>query len=187
MRVIAGRARGYPLRSVRDRSVRPTPDRVREALFSILGDRVKDRPFLDLYAGSGAVGIEALSRGASEVTFVEKSRAAIAVIHSNLSRCGFEGGGRVIGADVVDLLRRGELAEESFAVAYIDPPYESTEGALVLRELERTPPAVAETELIVFEHRRKAPPPETAGFLVRTRTAFYGDTALSFYQRAGLF
>ena len=181
MRVIAGEARGFLLKSARGRSVRPTADRVREALFSILADRVEGSRFLDLYAGTGAVGIEALSRGASEAMFVERSRAALRAIHSNLRRCGFENRARVIASPVLQALGRGEL-EGHYGVIYVDPPYESTEAPLVLVLLGGEQENRVSGGLVVLEHRRAACPPDGAGRLRLARTALYGDTALSFYQ-----
>ena len=121
MRVIAGSAKGTKLR-VPDRVSRPTSDRVREAIFSILGERVPGAAVCDLYAGSGALGIEALSRGAASTLFIERDRRAVEMIESNLEAAGL-GGGSVRAMEVERFLGRGGRREASFDLVFADPPY----------------------------------------------------------------
>jgi len=184
MRVIAGRARGFRLETAPGHAVRPTADRVREALFSILGNRVAGGAFVDLYAGSGAVGLEALSRGARHATFVERDRAALKALSSNLRRCGFEGQARVIGAPVIATLRGGALAGGDYDIAFLDPPYRSEETATALGLVAAGKGILSGGGVVVLEHGRSWGPPGSAGSLSLSRTALYGDTALSFYAFA---
>ena len=119
MRVISGTARGKKLREPADNSIRPTTDKVKEALFNIIQFDIEGRRVLDLFAGTGQLGIECLSRGAASVTFVDKSRDALTIVKQNLSACGFDG--RIVPGDSVDFLRRGE----KFDLVLLDPPYAS--------------------------------------------------------------
>jgi 16S rRNA (guanine966-N2)-methyltransferase len=175
MRVIAGAHKGRRLQAPRGSDTRPTSDRVREALFSILGDITGAR-VLDLYAGSGALGIEALSRGAAEAVFVESSRRAAEVIRANLHAVG-DPPAKVHTADALAWLRR---ADGPFDLVFADPPYSSaTQVGDGLSEL--LPPLVKETSLIVTESDKRAPLPLTLA-LVDER--IYGDTRIAIH-RAG--
>src|SRR4051812_37166824 len=118
MRVIAGEFRSRRLKSLEGLDTRPTPDRVRESLFSILAPEIEDAVFLDAYAGTGAVGIEALSRGASRAIFIERSKAAVAVIRENLAALGLQKRADVIAGRVLQHLR-GHRAD----IVFLDPPY----------------------------------------------------------------
>jgi 16S rRNA (guanine966-N2)-methyltransferase len=155
MRVIAGEAKGKKLVAPAGTTTRPAAERLRESLFGMLGERVEDARVLDLFAGSGALGIEALSRGAREVTFVERDDAAIGAIRRNLTTTGYADRGRVVRADVSAYLRR---AADEFDLVFCDPPYADvalladllaaddlrrvTRGALVVRTLRKhAPPA----------------------------------------------
>src|SRR5687767_13028952 len=135
MRVIAGRFKGRRLKTPTWDGLRPTSDKLRETLFNILAPRIEGARLLDGYAGTGAVGIEALSRGAAHVTFVDKDRRAVALIEDNLAICGVEAGYTIEGRDLIAALRRiGDTAFDSaaFDIAWLDPPYEITDisGAL---------------------------------------------------------
>ncbi len=141
MRVIAGKAKGRKLRSVPGTGTRPITDRAKSALFSILGNDVIDCRFLDLFAGTGQVGIEALSRGAAEVVFVEKGRAAVRTIQANLAHTGLTGSTRVLKADVFAFLR-GE--PEPFDYVYIAPPQYRGLWAETLKALDSRPAWLAE-------------------------------------------
>src|SRR3990170_1990950 len=133
MRVIAGVARGVPLVAPRDRRTRPITDRVKETMFGILGERIPGARVLDLYAGSGAVGIEALSRGASHATFVERGREALAALRTNLDRTGLAGMARVVDADVERFLATAGGGPWDLIV--LDPPYDARAIVTPLRDL----------------------------------------------------
>jgi len=134
MRVIAGSARGRRLFSPSGTDVRPTADRIREALFSSFGDRVAGALFLDLFCGTGAVGVEALSRGAKHAAFVDNSRECAAIVEKNLTHTGFAGVGEIICGDALQAIR-GRLRGRAFDITYLDPPYDRGMMLPALREL----------------------------------------------------
>lgn len=178
MRVIAGSAGSITLVSPRDRATRPITDRVKETLFGILGERVLDARVLDLYAGSGAIGIEALSRGAAHATFVERSREGLAAIRSNLERTRLAAAASVHGDDVLRYLER--TGDGPFDLVVLDPPY--AERA-ILAPLERLGPHLAPDATVVVKHFWRTPIPDVAG-LERWRERRFGETALTFLDRA---
>jgi 16S rRNA (guanine(966)-N(2))-methyltransferase RsmD len=190
MRVIAGSWRSRVLAAPEGIDTRPTADRLRETLFNVLTqgavDRVAGSHFLDLYAGSGAVGIEALSRGAVSATFVEQSPVALGVLRKNLDSLGLRAGfvveKRSVGRFLKDAVEKG--APTRFRVVFLDPPYESAEEyALTLELLGGEGVALlAEGAWVVAEHRRKALLAERYGSLARFRVKEQGDAALSFYE-----
>jgi 16S rRNA (guanine(966)-N(2))-methyltransferase RsmD len=163
-------------------AVRPTGDRVKEALFNILRDRVPDCRFLDLFAGSGNIGIEALSRGASVAVFVEANRRHAAIIKENLKACGLEPKARLISAKVAEALRL--LAEEgqAFDLIFLDPPYLKSFEAVTLADIERYHLLKPEGVIIV-ESSKKDCMPQSVGDLSLLRTEKYGDTLLSFFVK----
>lgn len=184
MRIIAGSAGGRVLKSFRGPGVRPTTDRIRESWFSILGSRVEGARFLDLYAGTGAVGIEALSRGAARCVLVEKSRQGVAVIRENLRVLGDlpAAAAEVRGGDAVSAVAALERAGEVFDVIFADPPYEETEAPRkVLEALGNTQSLLAVEGLVAIQHSRRVPLPETSGRLRRTAERTYGDSLISMY------
>jgi 16S rRNA (guanine966-N2)-methyltransferase len=190
MRVIAGSLRGRGLAAPAGLDTRPTADRLRETLFNVLTqgarDRVAGAAFLDLYAGSGAVGIEAASRGAAPVVFVEQGAAALAVLRRNLDGLGLKGAGiRVEKRGVGRFLRE---AKGEFGVIFLDPPYElEAEYAGTLGLLGGDCVGlVADGGLVVAEHRRKLALEEAYGRLRRVRVKEQGDAGLSFYEVAEL-
>ena len=179
MRVIAGRLGGRRLTAPRGAATRPTSDRVREALFSALGD-VAGALVCDLYAGTGALGIEALSRGARRAVFVESARPALAALRQNLAALG-------LGDDVARVLplsveRALELLppEGRFDLAFLDPPYAALLPAAAAAA--RLAPALAPGGRLVLEHASRDAAPEIQG-LARDATRTYGDTAVSLYTR----
>jgi 16S rRNA (guanine(966)-N(2))-methyltransferase RsmD len=176
MRVIAGTARGVPLVAPRDRGTRPITDRVKETLFAILGDRVPDARVLDLYAGSGAVGIEALSRGAAHATFVERARAPLAAVHANLARTHLAALARVEAADVERFLR--ETRDGPWDLVFVDPPYE--ERAIVA-PLRAVVPHLAPNASLVAKHFWRTELPEVDG-LEAVRQRRFGETMLTFWE-----
>jgi 16S rRNA (guanine(966)-N(2))-methyltransferase RsmD len=178
MRVIAGSARGITLRAPRDADTRPVTDRVKETLFGILGDRVPGARVLDLYAGSGALGVEALSRGAAHATFVERGREALASIRHNLERTGLAAEASVRGGDVLRYL--AEAPEVPFDLAFLDPPY--AERA-ILAPLERLAPFLSPEASVVVKHFWRTEVPIPQG-LRRWRERRFGETALTFLAGA---
>ena len=188
-RVIAGRARGIRLVGPGE-ATRPLGDRVKETLFAILEPHIRDRPFLDLYAGSGAAGIEALSRGASAAVFVDRDRKAVAAIERNLEATGLAGASaRVHAASASAWLERAVRAGDPprFRVAFMDPPYEHHEE--LARALERVagagPDTVVDSDgVVVAKHFWKASPPGRIGLLGSVREQRFGETMLTFYRWA---
>jgi 16S rRNA (guanine966-N2)-methyltransferase len=168
---------------------RPTSDRLRETLFNILGPRVEGSRFVDLYAGSGAVGIEAISRGAEFVWFAEDARPAVAAIRANLSALKIAGGFALEDRGTAKLLQALVAKERGAEIVFLDPPYEAeAEYEETLKFIARNHPAVlAEGAMVVAEHGRNYKPEARYSVLERTRVLEQGDAALSFYRiRTGL-
>jgi 16S rRNA (guanine966-N2)-methyltransferase len=174
MRVIAGVARGRLLVAPRGTATRPITDRVKETLFAILGERTPDANVLDLYAGSGAIGIEALSRGAAHCDFVEVARPAVAAIRENLQRTGFEDLGSVQQEDVVRHLAHPSAM--AYDLVFLDPPYEER---AILPPLERLPAHLAPGAAVVVKHHWRTPIPGSPG-LTEWRERRFGETMLTF-------
>jgi len=158
-------------------------DKLRETLFNILAPRIAGTRFLDLYAGTGAVGIEALSRGATAVTFVESDKRAETLISENLAHCGVENGYAIIRATVARAIDQLDAAAfgpyELFDIVWFDPPYDDEQPDAVL---DAAGVLIAPGGLLVLEHARRRQAPETAARLVRVRQVTGGDSALSFYE-----
>ncbi|HEV2135333.1 MAG TPA: 16S rRNA (guanine(966)-N(2))-methyltransferase RsmD [Terracidiphilus sp.] len=186
MRIIGGRFGSRRLTAPAGESTRPTSDRLRETLFNVLAPRIEGAAFLDLYAGSGAVGIEALSRGAASVTFVERAPAALKVLRANLTRLGLTEGFRIQPGQVGAFLRRTLDAEPSgFDLIFLDPPYDAAEEYTATLGLlgGEAVGLVAAGGRVIAEHRRKVRLEEGYGGLSRVRLLEQGDAALSFYSR----
>lgn len=181
MRIIAGKAKGMRLTSVPGMQTRPTADRVREALFSILGPAVAGSRFLDLYAGNGAVGLEALSRGAERVIWVEMNRGATRTIRTNVEKTGLTGG-EIYTSTVERALAKLEDAGEVFDYIFLDPPYDKGLVHKTLAALEHLSLLALGGEIIA-ESRKKEDAPPTMSKFVMKREQFYGDTVLRFYRR----
>ena len=183
MRIIAGSLRRRTIEAPTGLATRPTSDRLRETLFNVLAPRMKDATFLDLYAGSGAVGIEALSRGAAKVTFVERVPTALKVMRGNLEKLGVREGFRIETSNVAAYLRRAGV-EQGFDVVFLDPPYDAAdEYGMALGLLGGAAMGLlAEGAVVIAEHRRKETLNEEYGSLQRTRLLLQGDAALSFYR-----
>jgi 16S rRNA (guanine966-N2)-methyltransferase len=185
MRVIAGAAGGIRL-DVPKTDVRPTMDRVKAAIFSSLGEEIVGARVLDLFAGTGALGIEALSRGAASALFVEENSAAIAAIERNLARTKLEG--RVRRQDVFTFLRSTQ-AREPFKIIFADPPYEKTKSGGEFTSLLLEDPQLAEmlepSGIFVLEKRPAEQMPRMPLWNV-TRARAYGTTEVLFLQRAGI-
>jgi 16S rRNA (guanine966-N2)-methyltransferase len=179
MRVIAGKAKSMRLVSPKGATLRPTSDAVREALFSSLGEAVIDAGFLDLYAGTGAVGIEALSRGAALCVFVERDRRCVQAIRTNLENTRLSDRAVVVPRDARRAVEEVLTEHGPFGIVFLDPPYDDASAARVTEIVLSGGPAVA-PGLLILQHSRKAPP---QGLPEPQRTRTYGETALSFYER----
>ena len=180
MRIVAGVWRGRTLKSPTWDGLRPTSDRLRETLFNILGPSIHGARVLDGYAGTGAIGIEALSRGAAAVTFVERDPRAVKLIETNLSALGAGDAAKpvIIRAGLADAVTR--LGGQVFDLIILDPPYAHGAAAEALTAAGAV--AAAGTR-VVLEHAARHAPPDAHAGLRRTRTVTAGDSALSFYER----
>lgn len=187
MRVIAGTYRSRPLVAPRGQETRPTSDRLRETLFNVLAPRIEGARFADLYAGTGAVGIEALSRGAAHVTFVESAAAAITALCTNLTALGIRSGFEIQQRSVPVVLRNLARRDPQFTLVYLDPPWEDrmayTQTLSFLGGAAST--LLVPDALVVAEHARRMPDglAESYATLHRYRVLEQGDAALSFYQQ----
>ncbi|MFT3745053.1 MAG: 16S rRNA (guanine(966)-N(2))-methyltransferase RsmD [Pyrinomonadaceae bacterium] len=181
MRVISGQYGGRVLKSPPDNKTRPTSDRLRETLFNVLAPRIDEETrFLDLCAGTGAVGIEALSRGAAFVTFVDRSKKSCALIEQNLDSLAIpEEATNILGLDAENFTGREHTT--GWDIAFFDPPYES-DYALVLHEFGFNKTLLNEDGLLVVEHHTKKQMPDEVGHLRRWRVLKQGETTLSFYE-----
>jgi 16S rRNA (guanine966-N2)-methyltransferase len=174
MRVIGGEFRSRRLKSLPGLALRPTPDRLRETLFDILAARVEGATFVDAYAGTGAVGIEALSRGAREAVFVDYSHAAVDTIRQNLRALGIEERAQVFRGKALVVLERLHSG-----IVFLDPPYDKEkEYSAALDLLGGAPP-----DLVIAQHAVRCVLPERCGALGRTRAVRQGDNVLTFYAR----
>jgi len=186
MRVIAGIYRSRILKSLKGMSLRPTSDRLRETLFNVLGHDLSGTRFVDVFAGTGAIGIEALSRGASEVVFIENHAPAATLIRRNLESLQITTGATVTTADALagleKLARKHRSDGITYDYVYLDPPYaEQGEYSRVLRFLGAAN-FLSQDGAVIAEHRRSFDPPEKAGRLERARVLQQGDAVLSFYR-----
>ncbi len=182
MRIIGGSAGGRTLKAPAGAQTRPTAGRVREALFSILGTPPETAQILDLFAGSGGLGLEALSRGAQKVVFVDQDNAAVQVLRQNIEALGFGPSTEVHQADAPRHLKRLVKGPLRFHWIFIDPPYASSLASECLQILSGAT-LLSSEGLIVVEHDRRSPPDEFYASLVRSDIRRYGDTSLSFYER----
>lgn len=184
MRVIAGKFRSRTLVAPRGLDTRPTSDRLRETLFNVLAPRIEGSAFLDLYAGSGANGIEALSRGASCVVFVEKAAPAIAAIRANLRTLGIQVDWQLETRSAAPSLKRLAEQGQRFDLVFLDPPYIAVdEYAQILSGLGGDcAPLLADGAIVIAEHDRKQQLEDIYGNLLRYRLLEQGDAALSFYS-----
>ncbi|HKV61941.1 MAG TPA: 16S rRNA (guanine(966)-N(2))-methyltransferase RsmD [Candidatus Acidoferrum sp.] len=190
MRVIAGTYRSRILKSLKGLALRPTSDRLRETLFNVLAPHVAGSRFVDLFAGTGAVGIEALSRGAAEVVFIENHAPAATLIRRNLESLGINTGGTVLVADALRglamLAARRNSGAVGLDIVFLDPPYAAAEDYSRVLKFLGSADLLAPGGLVVAEHRRNFDLPEERGGLKRFRVLRQGDAALSFYRRLPL-
>ena len=185
MRIIAGKYRGRNLKSPPSLQVRPTSDRLRETLFNVIAPRIEGARFLDLCAGSGAVGIEALSRGASNATFVDKSRRMCALVEANLDLCRVpEEQTEVVQAEVADYFSRSLKQKAApWDIVFFDPPYATDYLSVIeLFGENNNGTLLAEDGLLVVEHHHKNSLPDAVGSIIRSRILKQGDSALSFFS-----
>jgi 16S rRNA (guanine966-N2)-methyltransferase len=187
MRVIAGKYRSRPLRSLHGMDLRPTADRLRETLFNILTagnpNALEGTVWLDLYAGSGAVGIEAISRGAGMVYFVESAAPAAELVRQNLQSLGVEAGFQVVKQDVAHALRRLETESVAADVVFLDPPYHMEAAYQHTLELLAHSKLLKPQTSVIAEHQKRFDPGEGFASLRRYRRLQQGDVVLSFYTR----
>lgn len=188
MRIVAGKFKGRRLKTFKGLEVRPTADRVKESLFRIFGKRVVDADFLDLCAGTGSIGLEALSQGARSITFVDNSYHAIRTIESNLEMCGFDHKHphvKLIRLEARKALTRFSNRKAQFDLIYFDPPYASKIHESCVKQIAEAK-LLSAAGLLVIEHGRIQEPDWTESLildeLVLSRQERYGDTILSFYR-----
>jgi 16S rRNA (guanine(966)-N(2))-methyltransferase RsmD len=177
VRVIAGRFKGRRLRSPTWPGLRPTSDKLRETLFNIIAPRIAASRFLDGYAGTGAVGIEALSRGAAHVTFIEQDRRALHLIRENLAGCGVEADYTIESGDVPGVLRGAQT--RAFDLIWLDPPYDLTNVAGLL---DAAAGVLDPAGLLIYEHATRREP-DVPPSLARVRDVKSGDSTLTFLER----
>ena len=185
MRVIGGESRGRILKAPSGYRTRPTSDKVREAIFDMLPHRLEGLKALDLFAGSGAMGIEALSRGAIRAVFIESSRVVSAVIKANIRACNLDDRAKVMVGRLPQALMRVLKMEGPFDIVFIDPPYEKGLAEKTLDVLIRGS-GVAPGGRVVIEHSAREETPEETADLVKIRMKRYGSTAVSIYERESL-
>jgi 16S rRNA (guanine966-N2)-methyltransferase len=186
MRLVAGSLRGRALAAPKSAAIRPTSDRLRETLFNVLADRVVGASFVDVFAGTGAVGIEALSRGAREVVFIEKHGPAATLIKKNLDSLGVSVGTRILAVDAVhglEVLGKAKANDgKSPHIVYVDPPYGNIEDYDRVLTYLGFEALLGDESLVIAEHRRNLELPEKIGGLQRVRVLRQGDAVLSFYR-----
>ena len=183
LRVVAGVQKGRQLKQPVSPGLRPTSARVKEALFSIIADLVPNAQVLDLYAGTGALGLEALSRGAQEVVFVENQESSINVLRENIQDCSLTECCTIIAEDVETFLTNPSSPYDTttFDLVFADPPYEISNLESLLAKIDAAQ-RVTRNGVVVLEHFKKTSLPLQAGRLQQSRQSRYGDTMLSFYQ-----
>jgi 16S rRNA (guanine966-N2)-methyltransferase len=183
MRIVGGTRRGRRLRGPRSAAIRPTLDRVRETLFNVLGQTFDGGEVLDLYAGTGAFGLEALSRGAARAVLVDSGAEAAALCRSNAAELGLLAEVEVVQAPVDRALERLAADGRRFELVFADPPYLAKAGARVVEAAE---PVLAEGGTLVVEHDRRESLPERSGALVLWDERRFGDTRVSLYRAAAI-
>ncbi|MGA3295760.1 MAG: 16S rRNA (guanine(966)-N(2))-methyltransferase RsmD [Candidatus Acidiferrales bacterium] len=184
MRVIAGTFRSRRLKGPGKLRLRPTSDRLRETLFNILGPAVQDSLFVDVFAGTGAVGIEAISRGAREVVFIESHAASVRLVRENLAALGVREGAETIEASALRGLEQLAARHRMADFVFLDPPYKNREELLLVLEFLDGSHLLAPRGLVIAEHSSKMDLPERFDRLERSRLVEQGDAALSFYRLA---
>src|SRR6266478_9397450 len=186
MRVVAGKYRSRILKSLKGNALRPTSDRLRETLFNVLGSNVAGSRFLDVFAGTGAVGIEAISRGATQVVFIENHAPAATLIRRNLDSLEIRDGAQILLFDALrgleKLAARHKPTDPPFDFVFVDPPYAEQEQYDRVLGFLGSAPFLSQGSLIIVEHRRTFNLPQRFGRLLQTRLLRQGDAALSFFE-----
>jgi 16S rRNA (guanine(966)-N(2))-methyltransferase RsmD len=182
MRIIAGTLKGRKLSAPSGLGLRPTSDKVKESLFNILSGQIEGAAFLDLYAGTGSVGMDALSRGAQNVVFVENNMRHLQYLKKNLSSCSFEGKAEIFAVAASDFLKKVRRSTRLFDIIFIDPPYESGEVEKILPMLQEGD-MMTDQGMVIIEHFHKKALPEKSGNLFLLKKYKYGETVLSFYAK----
>ena len=177
MRVTGGTGRGQRLKVPAGDRVRPTSDKVKQALFNILGEKVPGAAFLDLFAGAGGIGIEALSRGAERVVFVDGSRESLEIVRHNIEQAGFGARAEMVLSKTEPFLKK---RSGPYDIVFLDPPY--AVEMLPLLQLIAASDVLKANAIVITEHFKKQVSPVTAGVLALYREAKYGDTVLAFYK-----
>lgn len=177
MRIITGSAKGKRLVAPEGRDVRPTPERVKEGLFSALQFDIEGRRVLDLFAGSGQLGLEALSRGAESCTFVDASDASVKIVQKNLKITGFEGRGHVIRSDYAAF---AASSRDTFDIVFLDPPYAA---GILMPALKAVLPLMSDYGTIVCEHPPEITPEQTVGGFSISRSYRYGKVLITVYRK----
>jgi len=177
MRVTGGIGRGRRLKVPAGSRIRPTSDKVKQALFNILGDKVEGAAFLDLYAGAGGIGIEALSRGAARAVFVDISRDSLSILKKNIEQTGFSDLALVVASKAETFLGK---PSGPYDILFLDPPYAVEITPLL--ELIGGSEILKPSSIVIIEHFKKQPSPKNAGRLLLYRESRYGDTLLAFYK-----
>ena len=181
MRVISGKARGLKLNTPKNEDVRPTTDRVKESLFNIINFYVMDNNILDLFAGTGSLGIECLSRGAHKCVFVDKSKESMAIVKSNIKKARVENESTVLNLDFKSAINSLALKKEKFDVIFMDPPYYENMFIECLKSIDKFN-LLDEDGIIVVEHDTKDLFEDSIGRLNKSREKKYGNTTLTFYK-----
>ena len=182
MRIIAGSAKGIRLKTPKGMNTRPTADRVKESVFGILANRPIDAEVLDLFAGTGNLGLEALSRGAASALFIDKQAQSIKIMMENAILTDLAGLAIICREDVLQALRRLGNEGKSFDLIFCDPPYNLGLAPKVLQMLD-TSHVLREEGVLVLEHSRHEKLPEGLKRIVAYRSEFYGETVVSFFTR----
>lgn len=186
MRIIAGKYRSRILKSLKGNALRPTSDRLRETLFNVLGPNVAGSRFLDIFAGTGAVGIEAISRGAKEAIFIENHAAAAVLIRRNLESLEITNGAQILPLDAFraleKLIGRHKPTDAPFDFVFVDPPYAEKDQYDRILGVLGSAPFLSTGSVVVAEHRRTHELPQRFGRLLQTRVLRQGDAALSFFE-----
>ncbi|HON24805.1 MAG TPA: 16S rRNA (guanine(966)-N(2))-methyltransferase RsmD [Myxococcota bacterium] len=183
MRIVAGALGGRRLVAPKGRGVRPTLEKVREAVFSILGARVVEARVLDLFAGSGAMGIEALSRGALSAVWCDVDERSIAAIQENVEKLGLIKQGNILHMTAQSAIRYMSRKGRQFDIIFMDPPYEQGLYEITLMELAGSS-LIKSNSIVCVEHPKRAELPTVFGSLIQDRRRQYGDSAVTFYQRS---
>ena len=183
MRIISGQFKSRQLKGTPPAGLRPTSDKLRETLFNILGPTVDGSDFLDACAGMGGIGIEAISRGADSVYFVDDSRKATSIIRENLAMLKIADGFRILEMDLRKALQLFERENRSFDIVFLDPPYDREDLYTIALEAFGTRPLLKEAGILVMEHSKRFEAPAAGGLLQRYRILTQGDSCLSFYGK----